>query len=564
MTLPPQSPPLPVPSGHPYPSPRSKSPTSTTQYKGSRKLPVLKYPLTDITNFTLAKSTLQLSNLAPILANDERLVAQARELLNDVSPRKSRGKSRRGRQRAVRIRDIGSPVSGVGALRSPIPLASSARPSSHSAFNFRVPRRKYLSSSPILSSPPSHKSPDSSNVNQSPPRHRIPSVSAVTPDTPRHACKRKKRWSSTSPRGKSVSPPSPLSPTPIARRSSRCYNGLPTTNSAQQLPHLSFPVPPPSAPAFARPSHVNHEQQQFSLLPAMNLGPGLTQTKGRKKRTKRELAEIQWQITLHKSLAWRTTREYMKLQRRDTCKKCNKAEVDSPLRIMNLAQGGLRIAIEQPVCICASDDEPNVGRKNAQMHWTDSLDRELVKRLWVKLIAQGCRTVPTGHVSHRPPGVPTPFPTIDHSQSGIPFPSESSEPQLAPAIQLPSTSYPASQPQIDPGFSPRRRVSAMTFTSQTRPPVFHPNQHISSPQHYAAANTPTRLTAEHPSPDSCTLVPWTSAPTPRGTLTPAQLTAQAILRNSDAHSKPMRRARPPGITPRASSLRREITIGHAD
>ena len=557
----PQSPPLSLAACHPYPSPRSKSPAPVTQFKTSRKLPILKYPLTDITNFTLAHTTLQLSNLSTILApDDEHAVSRAREIFGDVPPRKGRGKSRRGRHRDVHGREIGPPMSGGAILRSPIPLISPPR--SHPTFKYRVARRKPLSSSPI-SHTSSHKSLTSANITQSRTPRRLPSVCAATPETPRPIYKRTKRWSSTSLRGNLASPPSPPSLTSTICQPPHSDNGPPDSlnNLHSPPPILSFPIPPSSAPAFSHSSPQDNVEQQHSLLPAMNLGSGFTQSQVRKKRTKRELSELQWQITMHKSLAWRITREHMKFQQPNAWEQCTKSEADPSLALMDLAQGGLRIAFEQPASRCTGSSDPSKGGKGVQLHWTDVLDEELVKRLWVKLIAQGCRTIPTGSTFNRPKEVPTLFPSMGQSPHGIPFPLAQPEQRLAPAVQLSNASWPMPDPPMGPGFLPRRRVSAMTFSSKTHPPVslFNDSLQSSSPSSCAlGADSTSSLTVDTTLPSAQCQMSWVSTPMPKGTLTPSQLTAQAILRHGDARSKPMRKGRPPGITQRRSMLRHEL------
>ena len=524
-----------------------------------------KYPLTEITNFSLAQPTLQLPNFAPGNGSDELPLGQTREIYDDAPPRRGRGKNRRGRQRGGRPREVGGTISGGAVLRSPIPLvASSLRSSLHPAFDFRVARRKSTPASPILSHASSHKSSyNTTNAHSRTPPRRFPSVSVVSSEMPRYACKRAKRWASNSPRGRLVSPPSPPTPTPINRWPSRPNKPPPDApNTIRRLPSsipLRFPAPPTSALVSPCSSlHSNHGKQ-FSFLASMNLGPGIPQGQMRKKQTKRDLAEVQWQITMHKSLAWRTTREHLKAEKQNGCQSCAMAE-DLSHEAMNFALRGLKIAFERPACACASGNEPQTGDRDLQLHWTDFLDQELVKRLWVKLIAQGCRTIPSSTSSPQP--VSKPFPTVEHSQCGIPFPSEQPEQPLAPAIQLSSISRPVSGPQMGSAVPMRQRVSAIT-SSKTRPHMSLPNTHVSYPTPCAPAAVSmlqsSSLIARRTYPDSQVQMPRISARIPKGRLSSAQLTAQAILRHEDASLKPMKRGRPPGIMQRSSSLRHEIT-----
>jgi hypothetical protein len=556
----PQSPPPSLESCYSYPSPRSKSPPSATPFKGSRKLPIPQYPLTDITNLTLAQpSALELSNLTPILAGNECPADQVREITGDAPPRNRRGKNRRGRPRGIRAREVGGSISAGAVLRSPIQLASSPRPPLHAATDSRVGGRKFIPNSPDLSTASSHKSHSKTPPVQSRAPRRFPLVSAPTPGTPRHACKRKKRWSSTSPRGNIFSPPSPPSPTPIAHWLPGSHNSISNTSGSLRfptLPPLRFPAPPPST--LARSSSHSNIGQQLSLLPAMNLGSGMPQAQVRKKRTKRELADVQWQITMHKSLAWRTTRDHFHALKQNVYEQYIRTEAELSHEAMD-SQGGLMIAFERPACPCAGGNEPDTSHV-VQSHWTDTLDRELVKRLWVKLIAQGCRPIPIGP-SNRPQEVPTPFPTIMDPQRGVPFPSGQSGQPLAPAIQLPSNSYPTSEPEDDPGIPPRRRVSAMMSSLQPRPHVSTPYIRVSSQKPSTIPTLSTSsFTADPTHPDFYSQVSQGSTPIPRGTLSSTQLAAQAILRRSEARSKSIRRCYPQGITQRESSLRHEITV----
>ncbi|KAF8519839.1 hypothetical protein JB92DRAFT_2828320 [Gautieria morchelliformis] len=563
----PQSPPPSRASYYSYPSPRSKSPPSATPFKGSRKLPIPNYPLTDITNLALAQaSALELSNLTPILADNECSDDQVGEVASDAPRRKRRGKNRRGRSRGIRAREVGGSLSAGAVLRSPILMASSPRPPLHAAKDSRVVKRKFTPNSPNFSTVSLHESHSDATTTQSPtPPRGFPLISAPTPETPRHGCKRQKRWSSPSPRGNPFSPPSPPSPPrpmPTALWLPRSHKPLPNTSGSPRqfptLPLLRFPAPPPpSTPGITRSSHSNIEQQ-LSLLPAMNLGSAMPQRQVRKKLTKRELADVQWQITMHKSLAWRTTRDHFNALKPNVYEQYIKTEAELSHEAMD-SHGGPNITFERPASPCADGNEPDTGSHVVQSHWTDSLDRELVKRLWVKLIAQGCRTIPVCP-SNRPKDVHTPFPTIADSQSGVPFPSGQSEQPLAPAIQLPSNSYPTSEPQVDPGVPQRRRVSAITSSLQ-------PQSHMSTP-YIVSSQKPSTIsmlpassfTADPTHPDSYSRM----SRIPRKTLSPRQLAAQAILRHYEARSKPIRRGCPPVFTQKGSPLRREIIMEYAE
>jgi len=571
MVFCPQSPPPLPASYHTYPSPPSKSPPSVPEFKASRNLPTLKYPLTDITNFTLAQAKLELLDLAPIVPNDEYPGGQARELYGDAPPRRGRGKSRRGRQRGIRAREVAAAMSGGAALRSPIPSAApSPRSHFHPAFDFRIARRKSKPASPILFNTSSHKFfHDTNNAHTQPPRRRCASVSAVTPETPSNSCKRTKRWTYNSPRGKPIHPPSPPHSTPVTRKPPGSHNLIPhapiSRHQVFSHPPLRFPVPPSSEPAFACSSpHATHEKH-FSLIPSMNLGSGIVQAQVRKKRTKRDLAEVQWQITMHKSLAWRTTRDQLDAEKQAVCENCIKAKENASHGMMDFAKGGLKITFEGTACMCASGNEPQTGNRGAQSHWTESHDRELVKRLWVKLIAQGCRTMPTG-ISN-PSKVSTPFPTVEQPQRGIPFPSGQAEQPLAPAIQLSSASPPASHSQIGSGIPPRQRVSAIA-SSKPHPHVSPLDIHASFPKPCIPITISmppsSSFTADPTHPISRCQMPQASARIPRGARSSAQLAAQALLRHGDNRLKPMRRGRPPGLKQRESSLRHEVRAERAD
>ena len=550
MALCPQLPQPSPASYQPYPS-WSKSPSPTAQFKASRRLPTLNYPLTDITNFPPAQATIELSNLTSIAAHDEPSLNQVGDIPSDAPPRRGRGKNKRGRHRGVRFREVGGSSSGGKLLRSPIPLAAlSSRSSFHPAFDFRGPRRKSAPALPILSDAFSSKFlHNTANAHPRTPRRRSPSVSAVTLETSRPASKRTKRWAFNSPHDKSISPPNLPYPTPTLRRApysdERLFDAPSSLHQLPSPPPIRFPTPPST--------HPNH------LLPSMNLGSGLVQGQMRRKRTKRDLAEVQWQITMHKSLAWRTTHEHFNTEKMNVCEHCTRTNKDPSHGPMDFAQVGLRIAFERPACTCARDNKPQAGYRGAQLHWTESLDRELVKRLWVKLIAQGCRTIPTG-ISNSSQGS-TPVPTVEHSQPGIPFPSEQPE-QLAPAIQLFLTSRP--NPRLGSEIPLRQRALAIT-SSNKRASLL--NLHVSSPIPSNAVTASMRPSSPFPDPpysDSQCRMPQVSARISRGSLSSAQLTAQSILRHEDARSKPMRRGRPPGIVRKGSSLRHEVTAGHAD
>jgi len=188
----------------------------------------------------------------------------------------------------------------------------------------------------------------------------------------------------------------------------------------------------------------------------------------------------------------------------------------------------------------------------AGSHWTDPLERVLVKRLWDKLVAQGCASV------IRPTCTPTgtvPFPTTDpypNHPPGIPFPSGESESQdtLAPAIQL----TPSSELSCGQRSGPRRRLSAIASRTDSRPVLgvsTFPRLPNSCP---VPTSPPLPVSTGRPFPASTMVLP------PKGTLIPAQLVAQTMLRRGHARTKPNKRLKTQTRELKRSGLEFVITL----
>ncbi|KAF8576297.1 hypothetical protein K439DRAFT_676747 [Ramaria rubella] len=498
--LPTPAPSPPIASRQPYPSPRSKSPPAS-QFKSLRNLPNLKCSLTAVTTAALVDD------------DDVYPLSQKGKAVEDALPRRGRGRNRRGRTRGRHAHDRANSHTPE-RLRSPIPLSCMSRDSSSSSPKLRAPgsRHKFAPASPILSP-------------TSPPRdtlkRRCPSFSTVKPETPRHTHKRPQCLPSSPLYGDPPSPP--LTPALINPRFDRTRAHVVRSPS----PPLHFPMVPSHLPTVSINPNI---KMQLALLGPMNLGLGLAPMRQqvRKRHTKRELADLHWQIVVHRSLAWMAAQK--DATRMPKADESEGAEIGMTCpysqRAMDFAQGGLMLTLVQPPRACDT----------LQLSWTSALDRELLSRLGAKLSAEGYSPLPT-------PFMPRTG-TVNPLQNIVPFPLGQFEDSLPFSPQ--SAPGPDDLPQSLPCIAPRRRVCSMASAFQPCSPTQFP----------ATPSTPCSV--------SCSLTPsdcHNSEAVPDGTLTPTQLVAQAIFRRGKIRTKSIKRFRPPGLSvPRPSGLRHEARL----
>ena len=524
-----------------YPSIRPKSVSLRVSSKAFQKLPI-RYPLADITNVKLAQAVLACSSRMPALSIEQggRRLNQVQEAFSDASARRDRGKNRRSQPRTIHASGFNVPEHNDTRLRSPILFVSpSSRSFPRKPFNFRMstPKSAFLS-------PPSQdlSSPTSCKAQQPrPSRRRNVPLSLPASETPRHAREWTRRRILLAVRSTSTSP------SPTSHRPSGA--GIFLAPKPHKLPLPSRLYASSSSPASTQPGLA----QQLSL-PSAQFVLGVD----RKKRTKRQVAALQWQVTLYRSLAWsvrvraRTAHVTMPRDLEDDAGSDGRGKEDSTPDTMNLARAGLMISMDESVGAIRPEGVSVLTGEDTEPHWTEMIDNELVTRLWTKLRAQGCRLVgaasyggATGHPLSLPRShLDTSGP--DPPSHGIPFPSANTA--LAPSIQFSSRPGLGNMDSsID--VSPRRRVSAMTFRSPA--PAFD-GPSIRQP---CAVNPclppsfPELRSSHHPS----------HSFRPPGTYTTPQLVAQLMLRRAHARTKPLQKAKARD-NPKESGLRFLVVV----